>query len=61
MEDFYFPKEIYILAHQDYVNTSGKDPNEVLEYCLKNTDFFVEVAFAFVDRLPYPVMKEQTK
>ena len=61
MEIFYFPKEIYIRAHQDYVNTTGKDPNEVFQYCVNNVDFFVEVAFSFVDRLPYPAMKEQLK
>jgi hypothetical protein len=58
METLYFPKEIYILAHQDYLIKTRKDPNVVLEYCLKNTEFFVEVAFSFVDGLPYPEMKE---
>ena len=58
MEDFYLPKEVYIAAHQDYLNKTGKNPNQVLEYCLKNTDFFVEVAFSYIDGIPYPKMKE---
>lgn len=58
MRTFYFPESLYIKAHQDYLDKTGKDPNVVLEYCLKNTDFFVEVVFSYVDGLPYPEMKE---
>ena len=58
MEELYFPKSIYILAHQAYLNETGKSPVEVMEYSLKDPGFFVEVAFAFVDRMPFPVMKE---
>ena len=60
METFYFPQSLYILAHQDYLNKTGKSAKEVMEYCLKDTEFFVEVVFSFVDGLPYPKMKEQS-
>lgn len=59
MDTFYFPQSLYIMAHQDYLKKTGKDPEEVMEYCMKNTEFFVEVVFSYVDGLPYPQMKEQ--
>lgn len=58
MRTFYFPESLYIKAHNDYLRKTGKDPNEVLAYCLRDTEFFVEVVFSYVDRLPYPEMKE---
>ena len=58
MEELYFPKSIYIMAHQDYLNKTGKSPLEVMNYCLKDTEFFVEVVFSYIDGLPYPEMKE---
>ena len=58
METFYFPQSLYIEAHRDYLKRTGKDPQEVMNYCMKNTEFFVEVVFSFVDGLPYPQMKE---
>ncbi len=58
METFYFPQSLYILAHKDYIQKTGKSPEEVMAYCLKDTEFFVEVVFSYVDGLPYPQMKE---
>ena len=58
MEPFYFPESLYVEAHEDYLRKTGKDPQEVLEYSLQNIDFFVEVVFSYVDKLPYPEMKE---
>lgn len=58
LEELYFPKAIYILAHQAYLNETGKRPEDVMNYCLTDPEFFVEVAFSYVDRLPFPVMKE---
>jgi len=58
METFYFPQSLYIEAHRDYLKRTGKDPQEVMNYCMKNTEFFVEVVFSYVDGLPYPQMKE---
>lgn len=58
LQTFYFPAEIYEAAHRDYLEKTGKDVMKVRDYCLKNVDFFVEVAFSYVDGLPYPEMKE---
>lgn len=58
MKFLYFPAVVYIQAHQDYIQKTGQDPADVMEYCLRNPDFFVEVAFSFIDGLPYPKMKE---
>ena len=58
METFYFPQSLYIEAHKDYLKRTGKDPEVVMQYCLNNTEFFVEVVFSYVDGLPYPQMKE---
>lgn len=58
METFYFPQSLYIEAHRDYLKRAGKDPEVVMQYCLNNTEFFVEVVFSYVDGLPYPQMKE---
>lgn len=55
---FYFPEEIYMMAHLEYIEMSGKSPEEMYRYCVKNQDFFVEVAFAYVEGTPYPKMKE---
>lgn len=59
LEELYFPKAIYILAHQAYLNETGKNAEEVMNYCLTDPGFFVEVAFSYIDRLPFPLMKEQ--
>ena len=59
MQSLYFPEELYILAHMDYLEVSGKDVKEVHDYCAKNVDFFVEVVFSYVENSPYPKMKEQ--
>jgi hypothetical protein len=58
MRTFYFPESLYVEAHTDYLNKTGKDPQKVLEYSLQNLEFFVEVVFSYVDGLPYPEMKE---
>jgi len=58
MRFFYFPESLYIEAHTDYLNKTGKSPEKVLAYSLKNIDFFVEVVFSYMDGLPYPEMKE---
>lgn len=58
METFYFPEEIYFKAHMDYLKKTGKDLEELRAYCLKDQEFFVEVAFSYVDGEPYPKMKE---
>lgn len=59
MRTFYFPESLYVAAHTDYLQKTGKDAQEVLEYCLKDVEFFVEVVFSYIDGLPYPKMKEQ--
>ena len=59
MDTYYFPEEIYRLAHLDYLEKTGKEVREVQAYCMKNVEFFVEVAFSYVEGTPYPVMKEQ--
>lgn len=59
MEFYYFPEIVYRLAHLDYLEKSGKDVQEVYSYCMKNVDFFVEVAFSYVEGTPYPAMKER--
>lgn len=58
MRTFYFPESLYVEAHNDYLTKTGKDPQVVLDYCLANVDFFVEVVFSYLDNLPYPEMKE---
>jgi hypothetical protein len=59
MRTFYFPESLYVEAHYDYLTKTGKRAEDVMEYSLKNLDFFVEVVFSYVDGLPYPEMKEQ--
>lgn len=61
MEFFYFPENIYRMAHMDYLEKSGKDVREVQSYCLRNVDFFIEVAFSYVEGTPYPEMKAGAK
>lgn len=59
MRTFYFPEKLYVEAHTDYLEKTGKDPQQVLDYCMQDLEFFVEVVFSYVDGLPYPKMKEQ--
>lgn len=59
MDFFYFPENIYRMAHLDYLEKTGKDVRDVHMYCMQNVDFFVEVAFSYVEGTPYPAMKEQ--
>ena len=59
MRTFYFPESLYVEAHSDYLNKTGKNAMEVQEYCLRDLEFFVEVVFSYLDGVPYPVMKEE--
>lgn len=58
MEELYFPKALYVEAHHAYLAETGKSPIEVMEYSMNNPEFFVEVVFSYVDKMPYPKMKE---
>jgi len=58
MKFFYFPESVYIEAHMDYLKKTGKNPYAVREYCKNNLEFFVEVAFSYIDGTSYPEMKE---
>ena len=58
MNTFYFPQSLYIEAHMDYLKKIGKSAEEVKEYCIKDTEFFVEVVFSYIDGIPYPEMKK---
>ena len=42
----------------DYLKKTGKSAEEVKEYCIKDTEFFVEVVFSYIDGIPYPEMKK---
>lgn len=57
MEVLYFPLHIYERAHQAYLIATGQDPAVVMKYCIENYDFFVEVAFSYVEGTPFPEMK----
>jgi hypothetical protein len=58
MQCLYFPESIYLEAHADYIKKTGKTLEELHDYCVKNPNFFVDIAFAYVDKEPYPIMKE---
>jgi hypothetical protein len=57
MESLYFPKELYIDAMEDYLTKTQYPPQVVQDYCIADNAFFVELVFAYVDKLPYPKMK----
>ncbi len=57
LQEFYFPQNVYVAAHDAYLAHSGKPAHEVLAYCMSNTEFFVEVAFSYVEGTPFPEMK----
>ena len=57
MESFYFPKELYVDAMHDYLTNTRYPAQMVQDYCMTDTAFFVELVFAYVDKLPYPKME----
>lgn len=57
MECFYFPKELYVDAMHDYLTKTRYPAQMVQDYCMADTAFFVELVFAYVDKLPYPKME----
>lgn len=57
MKVFYFPEQVYTEAHCAFIRDTGIDPEVALVYCMKHWDFFVEVAFSYVERTPWPVME----
>lgn len=58
MDELYFPKSLYVEAHEAYLVDTGKDVNDVMEYCLRDNSFFIEIVFSYVDKTPWPLMKE---
>lgn len=58
MESFYFPKELYVEAMEDYLAKTQYPVQVVQDYCITDTAFFVELVFSYVDKLPYPKMKK---
>lgn len=58
MDELYFPKSLYIEAHDAYLADTGKDVDDVMQYCLQDNSFFVEVVFSYVDKAPWPIMKD---
>lgn len=58
MKDWYFPQEVHEDAHKAYIRKTGTDPDELKKYCLANLEFFFDVTFAHIERLPPPKMKK---
>ncbi len=55
--ELYFPESVYALAHAQYVKETGIDPRIAYAYSMTHIDFFVEVAFSYVEGSPWPVME----
>lgn len=58
MKDWYFPQSVHEEAHKNYIAETGCTPDELREYCLKHIDFFFDITFAYVERLPKPEMQK---
>ena len=58
MKDWYFPQEVHEDAHKAYIKKTGVSPEELRAYCLTHIEFFFDVSFAHVERLPPPRMKK---
>ena len=57
MMGLYFPETVYVAAHKKFVEDTGIDRQIAYEYCMEHIDFFVEVAFAYVEGSPWPEME----
>jgi hypothetical protein len=42
----------------NYIKKTGVSPEELREYCLAHIEFFFDVSFAYVEKLPPPRMKK---
>ena len=58
MEALYFPKELYVEAHEQFLAETGIDPQYVYEYCLDHIEFFVEVVFSYIEGSDWPFMED---
>ena len=56
--DLYFPKHIYEKAHAAFLKQSDVNIAETAKFCMEHQDFFVEVAFAYVEERPFPLMSD---
>lgn len=57
MDTLYFPKVVYEDAIMAFLKETGADPNIFTNYCRSHFDFFVEVAFSFVEGTEWPIME----
>jgi len=57
MNDWYFPQKVHEDAHKAYIRKTGTDPDQLKKYCLADLDFFFDVTFAHIEKLPPPKMK----
>ena len=55
--ELYFPEIVYVAEHKKYVDETGINPIIAYEYSMRHIDFFVEVAFSYVEGSPWPVME----
>lgn len=58
MIDWYFPQNVHEAAHRNYIEKTGCTAEELREYCLKHIEFFFDISFAYVERLPLPEMQK---
>ena len=58
MIDWYFPQSVHDAAHKNYIQKTGCTPDELRDYCLTHIEFFFDVSFAYVERLPLPEMQK---
>ncbi len=58
MNDWYFPHNVHEAAHMNYIEKTGVSPEELREYCLAHIEFFFDVSFAYIEKLPPPRMKK---
>ena len=57
MNLLYFPQNVYEEAHLAFLTETGIDPEDAYKYCTSHLDFFVEVAFSYVEKTPWPLME----
>lgn len=55
--ELYFPESVYADALAKYLNETGIDPRLAYAYSITHIDFFVEVAFSYVEGSPWPMME----
>ena len=57
MKNWYFPHDVHEAAHKNYIMKTGCTADELRAYCLQHIDFFFDITFAYVERLPLPEMQ----